>query len=254
MSIEKLFIELAKGATKEYTPFPINVMLTYLIDAVANQEERVSSLELKLEQHMIQPFYNAHTFLADALNASSKNTREDLVTQARNAFVLAWNTELPEYPFLPIYAAFYAGVCYDLLYESKIALTWYKRAHQKALGLFRPIIHLKWVSKGKKNKDKPLSKEEQHWGRAYWGDILKPDATGVSYVIPESYPHPLSLQEARNEIIQRLLSPTEAGVQIHGNRYAPGDYIPFPKHEVEREFFILVVSLTSLIASAEGYS
>lgn len=130
MAIESLFIELAKTSVKELTPFPVSTVLIYLIDELTQQENSLSRLERKLEDHMIAPFKVGKVYLDEARHAPDERTRRENVTAAKREFITVSQVNLPNYPMLPVKTNFYIGVCYDLLSENKSAVRWYEKAHQ----------------------------------------------------------------------------------------------------------------------------
>lgn len=140
MNVEKLFIELAKAGAKEFTPFPFNTILVFLIEDITKQEDMFSHFEKKFERHirnvekqLTTPFKEGKVYLEEAGFASVQEEREKYIRTAREKFITVSQISLPQYPLLPMMACFYVGVCYDLLTDNANALRWYKKSHTLAV-------------------------------------------------------------------------------------------------------------------------
>ena len=132
MTMEILITALAKGAVGKFAAYPLNTILGYLIDQVTAQEEKLSSFEQKLDQHITNPFRVGQVYLEEARNAPNQARQREHLNRALEAFISVSQVQLPGYPLLPIKAQFYVGVCYDLLSDEKNALRWYNKSFQAA--------------------------------------------------------------------------------------------------------------------------
>lgn len=122
------------------TPIPTNVLGHVLESLLIEQNEiknRLDRLEQKLDQRIMQPYRNGIIFLEQGLRSGDKETRQRRIYDAQREFFVASQIELDDYPFLPIKAPIYAGVCSDLLADHEDAHNLYKQAHEFAVNYIR---------------------------------------------------------------------------------------------------------------------
>lgn len=133
MSIQGLIAELAKWATDEIAPRPLNVVLRYLIDQVVEQGESISRLEKMLGQHITNPFRAGAIYLEEANSAFDEQSQRDNLKKAIDSFIAVAQLDTTDFPLVAVKSQFYIGVCYDLLGERGVAIRWYERSYKSAL-------------------------------------------------------------------------------------------------------------------------
>jgi tetratricopeptide (TPR) repeat protein len=161
MTVEDLISALARGAVGKFAPYPLNTILGYLIDQVSTQEEKLSSFELKLDEHITSPFRVGRVYLEEARNAPDRNRQREHLNKALEEFIRASQIRLSGYPLLPIKAQFYVGVCYDLLSDDRNALRWYQKSYQSNERIYQSfprgrIPHKIRIAEPKSGVDKAL--------------------------------------------------------------------------------------------------
>ena len=134
MSIGKLAGELVKETVIKFFPIPyVSTIITYIIGELTRQEKKLPQVneELKrvLEQQeeilyrfdhklnalIMNPIRHGKRYLIEAQSQKNKGDFEMFIQEAQWKFFDASDTELSEFPTLPIEAIFFSGICYDLL-------------------------------------------------------------------------------------------------------------------------------------------
>ena len=133
MSTQKLIAELAKWATDEIAPRPLNIVLKYLIDQVVEQGEGINRLEKLLGQHITNPFRAGAIYLEEANSAFDEQSQRDNLKKAIDSFIAVAQLDTTDFPMVAVRSQFYIGVCYDLLGDRGAAIRWYERSYKSAL-------------------------------------------------------------------------------------------------------------------------
>ncbi len=133
MSTQKLIAELAKWATDEITPRPLNIVLKYLIDQIVEQGKNINQLEKSLGQHITNPFRTGTIYLEEANSAFDEQSQRDNLKKAIDSFIAVAQLDTMDFPIVAVKSQFYIGACYDLLGERGAAIRWYERSYKSAL-------------------------------------------------------------------------------------------------------------------------
>lgn len=130
-NLKGLFIELARDATAQYAPFPVNTLLRSMLEMGRTQTSALERIESKLDRVATKSFHEGLAFLEEAYRCSShEDDRNRDILLARNKFIEARVKH--DYPGIQTLATFFLAISYGLLSNKTQAFQCLEEAHHLA--------------------------------------------------------------------------------------------------------------------------
>jgi tetratricopeptide (TPR) repeat protein len=132
--------QLIKNISSKLTGKAFDGVISLLITLVSKEEEHLTLLyeiDENVKRIVTAPFKTGMAHLNDARSAKGAPLKQKLIQDARRKFSEAANLD---YPFPAAEAKAMVGVCYQLLREEQLALSWYEQSYESAHSYLNKLL------------------------------------------------------------------------------------------------------------------